>query len=693
MSEKSRQPIRFGAFEFDPAARELRASGRPVPLQDQPFRILGVLLARRGEVVAREDLRREIWGDDVHVDFDRSLNTAVARLRDALGDTPTAPVYIETVPRKGYRFIAPVAAPAPLPKHRPATTLLLAAAALAMVAAYSYWTAGATRESPRPFPAPERLTSYLGEENEPTFSPDGSHFAFTWNGAAQDNYDIYVRGIAGGEPFRLTNHPNRDSSPVWSPDGQWIAFGRRMDDGSVAVLRKHPFGGSEDRVLLLPRQGDDGMEPRAMAWAPDSKRLVIVERLRDQNDSLVFSLDLDSGSRRTVLKSRNVMHPRLSPDGRNLAYTDYNRGCFVLPLSDTGEPIGDPKRVELGQSCFSPVWTPDGTRLVMEVGFEASPPGLWSSKPDGSDAKPLPAQAVDYIGSQGLRPAVGPRGLVAFRQELTRRFIWRLDLKSGEARPLIAASGRNDDATYSPDGGRILFRSNRGPAGLWTANADGSEQSLLVEGGADGRWSLDGTKIAFRALWPGNPTEAGPQDIWVMDAHGGPPANLTETLSSRAAAPLWSRDGKWIYFSSGDNLRPRRMPSTGGQSEILKDVRAVVIDQSHDGRWLYLAAGSSRGTMVSRLGPDGDQEVLLEEVIGWSGISVAAEGLYYQAGNPDSGYEIRFYRFTDRSSAVVYRMEGKAGTTLDLSPDGRYLLFAQSEKPQADLMLFKGADW
>ena len=96
----------MGSSEVDLVVGELRKAGRPVRLQEQPFRILKCLLERPGEIATREELRQQIWGDDVYVDFDRSLNTSVARLREALGDSPTRPVYVETVPRKGYRFIA-----------------------------------------------------------------------------------------------------------------------------------------------------------------------------------------------------------------------------------------------------------------------------------------------------------------------------------------------------------------------------------------------------------------------------------------------------------------------------------------------------------------------------------------------------------------------------------------------------------
>lgn len=102
--------FRFGVFEIDPQAGELRKQGRRIKLQEQPFQILVLLLHHRGEIVSRDELRHQLWPDDTFVDFDHSLNTAIMRLRETLGDSSENPLFIETVPKRGYRFIAPTVA-------------------------------------------------------------------------------------------------------------------------------------------------------------------------------------------------------------------------------------------------------------------------------------------------------------------------------------------------------------------------------------------------------------------------------------------------------------------------------------------------------------------------------------------------------------------------------------------------------
>jgi len=108
-----RKTARFGVFELDLAAGEVRKSGRKIRLQEQPFQVLASLIERAGEVVSREELRQTLWPSDTFVDFDHSLNTAINKVREALGDSATSPHYIETLARRGYRFISPVETGAP----------------------------------------------------------------------------------------------------------------------------------------------------------------------------------------------------------------------------------------------------------------------------------------------------------------------------------------------------------------------------------------------------------------------------------------------------------------------------------------------------------------------------------------------------------------------------------------------------
>ena len=128
LPQNNARVVRFGVFELDRSAGELRKSGMRLRLQGQPFQVLALLLERAGEVVTREELQRQLWPSDTFVDFDHSLNTAINKVREALGDSASSPRYVETLARRGYRFIAPVQSdgPAENPVHCAACPLLQA---------------------------------------------------------------------------------------------------------------------------------------------------------------------------------------------------------------------------------------------------------------------------------------------------------------------------------------------------------------------------------------------------------------------------------------------------------------------------------------------------------------------------------------------------------------------------------------
>ena len=152
-ARKGPNRLRFGDFEFDPGSRELKGPAGAVRLQPQPARLLELLLEHGGVVVSREEVRRHLWPEEIHVEFDQSMNTCVKRIRSALGDSAEAPSYIETLPRLGYRFMVPVAenagggsllaarGGAGGPRTRPAAVaaIVLVAAMIAIAASVAVW--------------------------------------------------------------------------------------------------------------------------------------------------------------------------------------------------------------------------------------------------------------------------------------------------------------------------------------------------------------------------------------------------------------------------------------------------------------------------------------------------------------------------------------------------------------------------
>src|SRR5262249_11799241 len=230
--------IHFSIFELDLQAGELRRNGSKIRLQEQPFQILLSLLERPGEVISREELRTKLWPADTFVDFDHSLNAAVRRLRDALGDSADMPRFVETVARRGYRFIAPinkaaVSSEVPLVQAKPGHSrrwwaIFAGSLALLIVGLVAGFHVGQSRSSSQA-PTARRLTAnpseipVLGQ----AISHDGKYLAFA------DTSGFYIRQIDTGETHALSLPKGFDARPAaWFPDGThllatWVDDPRR----------------------------------------------------------------------------------------------------------------------------------------------------------------------------------------------------------------------------------------------------------------------------------------------------------------------------------------------------------------------------------------------------------------------------------------------------------------------------------
>jgi DNA-binding winged helix-turn-helix (wHTH) protein len=236
---RAQHVVRFGLFELNLSTVELCKQGRKIKLQDQPFQVLRLLVKRPNDVVTREEVQKALWPADTFVEFDQGLNTAIKKIRQALDDSAENPRFIETIPRKGYRFIAPVSgletfAPTPAPRPRliwPASALLLM-----VVAGFGGWLLNNRAKTADAPLVPVPLTSYTGDECCPSFSPDGNQVVFQWRQLGQDHVDIYVKLVGASEPLRLTNGPADSYCPTWSPDGRSIAFLRILSNAKRGLF-------------------------------------------------------------------------------------------------------------------------------------------------------------------------------------------------------------------------------------------------------------------------------------------------------------------------------------------------------------------------------------------------------------------------------------------------------------------------
>jgi Tol biopolymer transport system component/DNA-binding winged helix-turn-helix (wHTH) protein len=520
--------VRFGVYELDLRSGELRKSGARLTLQQQPLELLSVLLEQPGQLVTRDELRKRLWPDDTFVDFEHGLNAAVKRLRDTLGDSADSPRFVETVPRRGYRFIAPtsvngltpllgtpteVVAPGFFPRVKRGWPLLVAAVAISVAALWIYRLE--TRIGSSDLFTPVPFTSLAGQEGAPTFSRDGTQIAFAWSPEGlRDQFDLYVKVIGSEKVLPLTKHPARVIVPAWSPEGRQIAYMRTaQDDGGIYLVS--PLGGPEKKVADTHHEY---YVQAMLSWSSDGKYLAFQEKGPSGQFGIAL---LDVG---TLEKhwwgsppADCVMSlvPAFSPDGTSLAVVcTLSFGVndfFVGPASG-----GPGRRIAHVLGDFTGMtWTADSESLIFGLNGD-----LWRVAAAGGEPEKLLA------GQDAAMPTISHDGqrLAYTTQRVYNVNLWQVLLPAptrsvGPPVKLISSSRDQTRPAFSPDGHRLAFDSTRsGTTEVWTSDADGSNAVALSAFGrpftGTARWSPDGRFIAFDSHVDGG------SNIYVVGGNG-----------------------------------------------------------------------------------------------------------------------------------------------------------------------------
>jgi Tol biopolymer transport system component/DNA-binding winged helix-turn-helix (wHTH) protein len=701
-----RPVVRFEDFEVNLETGEVWKAGRPLKVQDQPFKVLSALLERPGQIVAREELRQLIWPENSIGDFDHAINLALAKLRATLGDSADVPHLIETLPRRGYRFIAPLKEqtdPSP-PKEHPARItgkkLWLMVGVLALILLSAATLFRIFRTPRKQFPTAGEivpLVSMPGRQFSPALSPDGTRVAFAYGGAPHPG--IYVALIDGDKPLQLTGN-HRDNYPTWSPDGRQIAFARFQSDDQKSLYVIPALGGSERRVYTasFPKWSAPSTngEPRycnKMDWSPDGNSLIFTESVDNGTKARLTLLSLTDLTARPLTFPRNHQSdcsPVFSPDGATVAFARSFLSGFLSDVFVMQVAGGQPLRLTTGNSGGPPAWTQDGSEIV----FASPTTGFWSLwRMSASGGMP------QRVGGPGdaYEPSISRReNQLAYQSWKRSDTIWRLDLKDERhalAPPARFLSGRGlvSRPKYSPDGRKVAFESDRmGYKDIWMCDSDGSNCSQLTAlHGTSGtpRWSPNGHYISFESI-----TQEY-YEVGVVEVPDGTPHLLTTFPGVNNGAPNWSRDGEWIYFYSSHDpasYQLWKMPSQGGPPARVTTNGGVYGIESMDRRFLYYAKFAESGIWKKPL--DGGQESRLPINNGWwSAWDVARGGIYFMNLDFPPNGRIEFFDFAHGHSTPIFALDKPfpLGSGLALSPDGKSLLFGQIELTESDIMVMK----
>jgi DNA-binding winged helix-turn-helix (wHTH) protein/Tol biopolymer transport system component len=539
--------IRFGSFEVDKRTGELRKNGGRIKLQQQPLQMLVALIERRGDIVTREELRQQLWPQDTFVDFDHSLNAAVKRLREALGESADNPVFIETLARRGYRFSVPIEDAKNGAGISTATSdkdgkfqgrrwavlgmsVVAAAAAVAWVARTTVTRSSSS--SSKPTVAERKLTANSAENpiDGAAISPDGTYLAYS------DSTGLYLKLIGSGEIHRIAL-PNGFSGHLegWLPDGAHVLVSHaERPEGTLSLWNVPIVGGTPRKIL------EDGW---GASVSPDGTRIAFLRGAPDFRfqpwGRQFWIAHLDGSDARELARpipDEIFVAPAWSRDGRHLAYLRVHRGSNYS-MSVNSVELNDLQSLQ-SRVLFSGTgvadslcWLPDD-RLVYNLQEERSPQdsNLWAlqlREPPQNSSDP-----VRLTGGSGWVTDISSTtdgNTLEFLRKSWQSHVLVSNLTSDggqllATRQLTLDENNSMPFTWTPDGKAIIFSSDRnGTFDLFTHSLDQSLPEPLViapDNQFVARLNPAGTELLYQSI----PADMdAPRPIFSIPLAGGAP--------------------------------------------------------------------------------------------------------------------------------------------------------------------------
>lgn len=696
---RERAAFRLHDVEVRPASNELVAGGAAVRIKPRLMDVLLRLVAADGAPVPRQVLLDEVWPR--RAVNDEVLSRVIADLRTALGDAARDARFIETLPKAGYRLVAPVApvaAPpagaAPPTAARPRGRVVAWSAAIALVLLVALTvtlqrTPPAT-ESPqarleRQLARAEPFASGVALELAPRFSPDGAQVVYA---AADDAHaSIVIAAVGAASRRTLGEAADANLSPVFFPGGARVAYYRRTPAGDCAIVAEDVASGARQTLVDCARRP----QPR-FDLSPDGGTLVYVGIVRPQFPAGLVLRDLASGAERVLTAPEPQMgddlHPRFSPDGARIAFfrgTASHRDAWIVDVAE-GAPArstGSPRGLTYGAAWLGP----RGPLLVAADWFGQRALNLLDA--EGGTAV--------MVGARGARfPDVDRAGTVVYESATFSANLHEIDLAAPDrpSRALWPSTRYTNQPEYAPDGARVVFASNRdGASGLFvgTPGADAARLPLSADYiYLRPHWSHDGRAIyAIRA----SRREDGKRVQQAIRI--GVPDGTVEVLASLGHDVFDVREtdgGRALVVGEvvGNAARVLHVPAAGGPAERLP-FPLVSEFQVAGGRIAFAQPGLTGLTLCDLATRKCEPlPVAIGDANRFDWL-LTGDAVWYRDGAAPTAM-VRY----DLARRTVAWRHAFGPTALGLSfavrPDGRALVVAREERPAIDLMLAPARD-
>jgi Tol biopolymer transport system component/DNA-binding winged helix-turn-helix (wHTH) protein len=505
---------RFGLFEVDLRGGELRRNGSKLKLQEQPFQVLALLLETPGEIVSREELQKRLWPADTFVDFDHSLNAAIKRLRDALGDSAENPRFVETVARRGYRFIAPVNGGSPIASEQAETkTFQFDPAPKPTNYSRIWWVAGSALllsgltvglllwRDHNPQPRVAQLTANPSEVRvrAAAISPDGKHLAFA------DETGFYLRQIGTGETH-LVAVPNEFGvrGVSWFPDSVHMVVSLVKAGERPSLWDLSIFSGTARKI------NDDGSSP---AVSPDGSQVAFLKGTKLRQELWLMSSNGAEPRKLAGEEGDYFGSIAWSPDGRRIAYSrgKLSHGYGVEATIDVLELRGHHNKTLLSQPGLdlALAWTSDD-RLIYSLA-EARPrqadSNLWCVALNRQVE--IRGSASRLTGDSGAVESISASAdgkRVVYLKGVVQPDVYVARVENdgvhiGEPQRLTLDDGRDFPYDWTPDSKSVIFISDRtGTFNIYKQAIDQTVPVVLVQGNEThmlARLSPDGSQLLY----------------------------------------------------------------------------------------------------------------------------------------------------------------------------------------------------